>query len=343
MEYPTLITGRSKIFLTDQPGTPEGVIIHEFGHNFWYGMMANNEFEEAWLDEGINSYSDSKVMSKAYGPATYPICVLGIPYNRYINPLSTHSHFLSRAAGIHAVKIDPIVTLSWKFYSPVSYGLNVYMRAETCLHTLEQILGEDLMIRVLRTFQMEYRYKHPNTSDFIEVVNRVSGRDMTWFFDQLFFNTLEFDYGIASVISREQKTPAGVFDKEGGEKTEITWQKAREIDKNKETQYVSIVKVRRYGEARLGGDVTLKVRIVFEDGKEEIRTWDGYSRWIKYKFTAPSKIKYAQVDPENCFLIDANFSNNSRKRKPDTTAAKRWTNKLHFLIQNLLQLFSIIS
>jgi hypothetical protein len=343
MEYPTLITGGSKIFLTEGPGTPEGVIIHEFGHNFWYGLMANNEFEEAWLDEGINTYSDSKVMVKAYGPLTFPFQIAGIPYNRYINPISTYSHFLYRAAGIQIVKTDPIVTVSWKFYSPSSYGLNVYMRAATCLHTLERILGEDLMIRVLRTFQMEYRYKHPNTNDFIETVNRVSGKDMTWFFDQLFFHTLEFDYGIASVISEELTTPAGVFDKEDGKKTEITWQKTREIDENKEKQYLSIVNVRRYGEATLGGDVKLKVRIVFEDGKEETRFWDGNARWIRYKFTRPYKIKFAQVDPENRFLIDADFTNNSRKRKPDAAGAKRWTNKLHFWIQNLLQVFSIIS
>lgn len=343
MEYPTLITAGSNIFLTEGPGTPEGVIIHEFGHNFWYGMSANNEFEEAWLDEGINTYCDSRVMAKAYGPTTFPFQIAGIPYNRYTGPLSAYSYILYRAGGIQIVKTDPIVTRSWDFYSPTSYGLNVYLRAATCLHTLERILGEDLMLRVMRTFQMEYRYKHPHSRDFIEVVNRVSGRDMNWFFDQFFYNTLEFDYGIASVASEEVTTPAGVFDKEDGTKKEVTWQETRDIDDNKEKQYESIVNVRRYGEACLGGDVTLKVKIVFEDGKEETRFWDGSSRWVRYSFVRPVKIKFAQVDPENTFLIDADITNNSRKREPDACGAKRWTNKLHFWIQNLLQAVSIIS
>ncbi len=59
---------------------------------------------------------------------------------------------------------------------------------------------------------MEYRYKHPKTADFIEVLNRVSGKDMTAFFNQLFAKTVELDFGIASVRSTEVTTPAGFFD-----------------------------------------------------------------------------------------------------------------------------------
>lgn len=343
MEYPTLITAGTGIFPIDAPGSPEGVIIHEFGHNFWYGLAANNEFEEAWLDEGINSYSDAKVMDKAYGKMSFPMRIAGIPYNRYIEIFNASKSIGNRAMGIQVVKTDPIVTKSWEYYSPMAYGGNVYGRAATCLHTLEGILGDDLMLRVLRAFHTQFRYKHPNTRDFISVVNQVTGRDFNWFFDVFFYGTLEFDYGIASVYSRPMRVAAGVFD-EGGKKMEVTAEQARKAADNvKEKQYRSVVKVRRFGEAVLGGDVKLEIKFVFENGSEEIRTWDGKSRWTKFEFIRPAKIKHARVDPHNRFFIDANITNNSMKRKPDTTAAKRWTNKLHFWIQNLFSVFSIVS
>ncbi len=48
----------------------ETTIAHEFGHQYWYGMVATNEFEEPWLDEGINSYSEDKVMGSIFGRNT---------------------------------------------------------------------------------------------------------------------------------------------------------------------------------------------------------------------------------------------------------------------------------
>lgn len=343
MEYPTLITGGSHPMIIPTAGMPEGVIIHEFGHNFWYGLVANNEFEEAWLDEGINSYSDNKVQEAAYGESTFPMFIGGIPYNRYMDPFRGLSTFLTRTAGINAVELDPIVTDSWRFSSAASYGLNVYQRAATLLHTLERILGEDSMLRVMRTFQMEYRYKHPKTQDFIDVVNRVSGRDMSWFFRELMFGTNEFDYGVSSIVSKRIDSPTGFFDK-NGEKEEITSSEAEDKDdETDEKQYLTLVQIRRYGEAVLGGDAKLKIDIVFEDGTTETKYWDGKKRWVRYRFKKPVKVKYAHVDPETVYLIDKDITNNSLKREAEKAPAVRWSNRFHFWIQNMLQIASIFS
>ncbi len=345
MEYPTLITGGTQVFPIDKPGSPEGVIIHEFGHNFWYGLVANNEFEEAWLDEGINSYSDGKVMAEAYGPLGFPMPYNGIPLNRYFDLIDGPKDFMNRAQALLAVELDPIVKNSWQFYSGLSYGGNVYGRAATCLHTLERILGEDVMIKILRTFQLRFRYKHPSSQDFFDVVNEVTQKDMGWFFDEFFFKTNHLDYGIRSIRCRELKTAAGVFDKEG-KRTVVSIKEAKKLNKKKkkkEKKYLNLVNVGRFGTATLGGDVKLKVKVVFEDGSEEIRFWNGKERWARYRFVGPSKVKYAQVDPETVFLIDANFTNNSMKRKPDATAAARMSNKLHFWLQNIMQIFSSVS
>lgn len=348
MEYPTLFTAGTSILRSKDVHSPEGVIIHEFGHGYWYGLCANNEFEEAWLDEGINSYSTGKVLAQAYGPGAFPVSLNRIPLNRFIKMPTYYDYGLDRALAIHVVELDPITTYSWKFLNRGSYGLNVYFRASTCLHTLERLVGQDTMIKILRAFQMRYRFKHPHTQDFIDVVNEVSGRDLTWFFEELFFSTLNFDYGVSFLDSREKKEVVrGIYDKNGGkeELTGKTVEKLRRERKESNAQkiYITDLIVRRFGEARLGGDVTLKLKIVFEDGSEEVRLWRGSERWRKFGFEKTSKVSYAQIDPENIWLIDSNRANNSLRRNSSRGGIWKVTSHFFFFVQNFLQLVSGLS
>jgi hypothetical protein len=342
MEYPTFFTAGTGILRSKKVLSPEGVIIHEFGHGYWYGLCANNEFEEAWLDEGINSYSTGKVSAKAYGPGAMPLSFKRIPISWFYKLPEYYDYELERAAAINVVKLDPITTVSWKFHDRGSYALNVYYRASICLHTLEGLVGEEMMLRILRTFQMRFRYKHPQTQDFIDVVNEVTGRDLSWFFEELFFGTLNFDYGISSVASKEKKKYVrGVFDV-NGRKEEITSKRIKKMEKEDKKSgdkkfYVTEIKVRRFGEARVRGDAVMKLKVVFEDGSEEVINWRGQKRWKKFTFEKPAKAKYAQIDPDNIWLIDSNRTNNSLKRKPSRKGIFKVATELLFLIQNYLQ------
>ena len=210
MEYPTLFTAGTGILPSADVLSPEGVIVHEFGHGYWYGLVANNEFEEAWLDEGINTYSTGRVLARAYGPGAFSLDLAGIPLASLFRMPRVLDHVIDRAAAINTVAYDPVLTASWRFYNSGSYGANVYMRASTCLNTIERLLGEPVMARIMRTFHTRYRFGHPATGDFVRVVNEVSGQDLTWFFDELMGNTLNFDYGIGSLVSRRSRgTPGG--------------------------------------------------------------------------------------------------------------------------------------
>jgi hypothetical protein len=348
MEYPTLFTAGTSILRSKDVHSPEGVIIHEFGHGYWYGLCANNEFEEAWLDEGINTYSTGKVLAQAYGPGAFPVSFNRIPLNRFIEMPTYVDCELDRAAGIHVVELDPITTYSWRFYNRGSYGLNVYFRASTCLNTLEGLVGQDTMIKILRAFQMGFRFKHPRTQDFIDVVNEVSGRDFTWFFEELFFSTLNFDYGVSFLDSREkEEIVRGIFD-ENGRKEELTGKEVENLrregkENNTQKIYITDVVARRFGEARLGGDMTLKLKIVFEDGSEEVRLWRGRERWKKFRFEGTSKVSYAHIDPDDIWLVDSNRANNSLKRNPSRSGIWKVTSHFFFFVQNFLQLISGLS
>ncbi|MCX6556326.1 MAG: M1 family metallopeptidase [Candidatus Aminicenantes bacterium] len=343
MEYQTIFTAGTQVLPSPQANDPEMVIVHEFGHGYWYGLSASNEFEEAWLDEGINTYSTGKVLAKAYGPGSVPLVLAGIPLTRYSGPFKYADLELDRMAAIQAVTYDPIVTVSWKFYDPMSYAMNVYMRTGISLDTLENLIGKEAMLRVMRAFHSRFRFKHPTTADFIATANEVSGRELNWFFDELFFGTAEWDYAVDSVTSSEIMTSRGVFD-EKGKKTEITSRAARELDrKNKKPVYRSLVRLRRLGDARPGPGVRIKVVIGFEDGSQKTEYWDGQGSWAEFSFIGASKVKYAQVDPDNVFLIDRDLSNNSFIVKARLSGTMRWTSKLLFWIQNLLQFAGSLS
>jgi len=348
MEYPTLFTAGTRVLTSKDVLSPEGVIIHEFGHGYWYGLAANNEFEEAWLDEGINTYSTGRVAAEAYGPGAFSMSFRGIPLARIFRMPRALDWETDRAAAINVVPYDPVVKDSWRFYSGGSYGANVYMRASTCLNTLERLVGGEVMARIMRTYFSRFRFRHPSTADFISVVNEVSGRDLTWFFDELFFSTLNFDYGIASCVS--EKTPEhlrGVFDVNGNLE-ETTPDKVRELDSaaakaGRKPEFTTTVTLRRFGEARVGGDARIKLVVGFADGTEEIRFWNGRDRWAREVFVKPAKAAWARVDPDRVWLIDSNFANNSRLAAPVRRNLARLFAEVVAGIQNILQLVSSFS
>jgi hypothetical protein len=107
--------------------------------------------------------------------------------------------------------------------------------------------------------------------------------------------------------------------------------------------YLTEVKLRRYGEARLRGGVRLQLKVLFEDGTSETRFWDGQSRWASYTFETSAKAIMALVDPETIWLIDSNLSNNGRTLKAERRGIFRLTGQLLFWIQNFLQVVAALA
>ncbi len=342
MEYPTLFTAGTSVILEKDVLSPEQVIIHEFGHGYWYGLVANNEFEEAWLDEGINTYSTGRVSEVAYGPGRLPLRFNGLPLNWLLKTPAVYDWQLGRLVSATVAELDPIVTDSWKFYNSMSYSLNVYYRAATCLHTLERLLGEKIWARVMRTYHMRYRFRHPKTGDFIRVVNEVSGQDLTWFFQEFFYSANNFDYAIASVeIGLKPEKYRGVFD--SLPTANSAWPAAPARGKpalKQEKIYQTTITLRRLGQARPGPGYSLKLRVDFEDGSSEWREWDGQGRWARFYFEKPARVKTAVLDPEAIWLVDSNFSNNSYSKTGPGARLMSATGKLVWFLQHLLLTFS---
>ena len=111
MEYPTLFTAGSRMYTRPSMHSPEGVVVHECGHQFWHGLVGNNEFEAAWLDEGINSYSDSEVLWRVWGAREETTDYAGIPLRGVLPSPGPGGGRLARALSLRAF---PLPLFSWE-------------------------------------------------------------------------------------------------------------------------------------------------------------------------------------------------------------------------------------
>ena len=313
MEYPTLITAGTAWWMPDGLLAPEIVTEHEFGHQYWYGMVATNEFEDAWLDEGINSYSEVKVMDALYGKET---SVMNFPF----------AHMgeteLQRVSYLGEPDMDPIARFAWQFINSNSYGDITYGKTATMLITLEKVIGEDTLRNALHTYFMRYRFTHPTGEDFLKTIEEVSGKDLRWYFNQAVYGTNVLDYEVGDAHSDPLKW----------------WEKHSQFgeDKDKNEVYRTYVTVQRKGEFTFPVDLVVK----FDDGYTATEHWDGQDRWIRYQYDRKAKIVSAQIDPQDQILLDRNFFNNSYVKKSNAFALYKLRNMWLFSSEWLSQLLA---
>ena len=337
MEYPTFITcGTSWRAPKDVLGVEE-VTVHEFGHQFWMELVATNEFEESWLDEGFNTYSTTKIVEENFGATAISLRPFGFQLAGLFGLPRFSGDTQNRLAYQFLPDSDPILRNAWSYADSSSYGVNSYMKTGVFLLTLERLMGEETMARVMRTYHQRYRFHHPDSRDFLQVVNEVSGRDFTSLFDQFVFHARRLDYKVDNVESHVVGTPVGVFDLGGKRRTVTVDEAARADEKASKLQghkdvYETLVRVRREGDAVL----PVEVWIHFDDGSLEKRQWDGVDRWAKFTFQKRAKADWVQVDPYRRHVLDVNWTNDSWQSQGSAKLALKWGGQLGFWMQNLV-------
>jgi hypothetical protein len=354
MEYPTLFTTVGAYGLPRGLKLQESTTIHEFAHAYWHLMLATNEFEEPWLDEGFTVYSEAKICAAAYGPVGDQIDLLGVRINNWT---------YTRAPVIDAAEYDQMARYAWEYYSEGIGAINSYFKPALMLRTLENYLGEETMTRILRTYYERWRFKHPHTQDFIEIVNEVSGQDLSWFFDQVLYSNAVLDYSVSRVKSKKIKAGEGYdFDLKpvaegepdeenrgddsthteddtgishsgtpGGRADSEAVADSTQEAEAKDT-YLSEVKVRRLGSFVF----PVTVEIKFDDGETIRETWDGKDHWRRWRYTRQAELVSATVDPDFLIPLDINYTNNSRTVEPQGVGIAKLCVRALFWAQFLL-------
>jgi hypothetical protein len=285
MEYPTLITAGTTWWMPRGLLFPEVVVEHEFGHQYWYGMVATNEFEDAWLDEGINSYSEVKAMDSLYGEQTSGLNMLG---------MTLGEHDFERLEYTEVADMDPLARFAYQYASNTSYGGITYGKTAVVLATLEKLVGEETMQRALRTYFMRYRFTHPTKENFLSTVEEVSGKDLRSYFDQAVYGTQVLDYEVLSARSDP-----------------VNWYEKNRDDEKKGTVYRTNVLLHRKADFIFPVEVLIK----FDNGESVRERWDGRDRWMRYSYEKKAKVVSAEIDPEHRVWLDKDFFNNSRRRE----------------------------
>jgi len=349
MEYPTLFTGGTYVFAPPELQSPESVTVHEAGHQFWYGLVADNEFEEAWLDEGFNTYMENKARFRGLGPVGWgrryfgssgrgtrtgwPVVAPGV-----FRPRGSEELPMLRRLG----SVDVMVRPGWTYQSRGSYVINSYGKPGLVLQTLEGLLGEDTMVRVLRTYARRYRFAHPRTEDFIETVEEVTGESWRWFFDETFFSSELCDYAI-EVRSQKVEPPTGWFEEPDGSLAltpDAEGEDAAEPGEgDAKPGFESRVTVIRKGGVRM----PVEVRVDFADGRRILETWDGRDRWTRFTYTG-ARVVQAIVDPDGKIAIDVDRSNNEwiLDEGPARRAATKWAERFMLWVQHLLEIQLVV-
>ena len=152
MEYPTLFTAGTRWIAPTRAINLEEVTIHEAGHQWWYGVVGSNEFENAWMDEGINQFSEARTDEAAFGDRNYLV-------RRYFGgfiPWVFHDIKVKRewdeglAAHRREAESDAEATPSFRYW-PSTGGNITYFKTALWLHTLERSLGWPTLQRAMST------------------------------------------------------------------------------------------------------------------------------------------------------------------------------------------------
>jgi len=334
MEYPTLITINSPWNAVRDSRDLHWTIIHEFAHQYWYGMLASNEFEHAWLDEGFASYSDIRLLNAVFGNLNYT--------KEYLQ-----RDFFSVPFGFKNIKLDPVSIrvknyryalsqdimnkFSWEFYNYKSYRANVYSKGPLLLATLENYLGEEVFSNIMKIYATRFQFKHPVPKNFIDVVNEFSPQPMDWLFEQALQSTAVCDYAVAEITSERVGLPYGLDDN-----GKIYSQDEKE--KNNAV-YQSEIRVERLGEFIFPVDIL----ITFENGETINEIWNGQDKWIKFSYQRDAAALKVEIDPQRQILLDVNADNNIKYRNRNSFPALRWSAKWMFWLQHLLEVTMIFS
>ncbi|MGK0387383.1 MAG: hypothetical protein ACI94Y_000109 [Maribacter sp.] len=189
MEYPmiTVIGEEGSAKSLDE------VITHEVGHNWFYGILASNERDYPWMDEGFNSYYEHRYMEKEYEDKESMLGydkVSGVPAGEsdqveFYLPMRRHTD-------------QPVGTSSQDFRL-MNYWIGAYSKPAYLLEYLEYYLGQDEYDRIMHVYYDTWKFKHPQPSDVHALFEKESGKNLSWLFDGLINTVDQLDYKVKSV------------------------------------------------------------------------------------------------------------------------------------------------
>lgn len=196
MEYPNVTVIGSSGSATQL----ELVIVHEVGHNWFYGILGSNERVHPWMDEGMNTANEIRYFKNKYPDNTeFSENFGGIADALHLGGISHHcGNDMTYQFSSNNGKDQPI-ELHSNEYTPLNYGAIVYAKTGLVFTYLRDYLGDELYDACMSDYYEKWKFKHPQPADMKAVFESKTGKDLTWFFDDIINTTNQLDFKIKSV------------------------------------------------------------------------------------------------------------------------------------------------
>jgi len=295
MEYPALITtGASRLDASPVFSwlrNIESVTVHEIGHQYFQGMLASNEFEAAWLDEGLTTWAENRCLSDMVADGLTP------------------EIRLARVWGMERVwaSFEELpITLdrpNWEQRRIIDAFFASYAKPALAIKTLEGVYGEDRLLRAMRAYVAEHRYGHPTGGDFQASLELSLGEDLGWFFEAVVRGDHRPDWAVMSVSHMEVEPAAGMV-WSGGEWIETGDEEGP--DSEGDALWRVSVEIGRRGD--LVGPV--EVELLWADDRRERRTWDSGDRWVRWTEESTVRLRQVVVDPDGAWVLETRRTDN---------------------------------
>ena len=180
MEYAmsTLITGGRDF------GSLVGVMAHEMAHSWFQHILATNETKHSWMDEGFTSFISS-------------LCMNQLMEKNLDNPFE--GSYRGYRALVNSGKEQPQTTHSDRYDLNFAYSIAAYSKGSVFLSQLGYIIGQENLMKTIRKYYEDFKFKHPTPNDIKRVAEKVSDMELDWYLTDWTKTTNTIDYGIKSV------------------------------------------------------------------------------------------------------------------------------------------------
>jgi hypothetical protein len=321
MEYPTLVTTSGDgVFMRPGIRIPEYVTVHEVGHNWFQGLLASNEGEEAWLDEGVNEWADAKVMDDRYGPRASLVDWGGWQASGF--------ELRQAVAEDPASLPSPIAAAAYAFVDNAAYGEQSYATTMRALRTLELMVGSDAFMKAMATYVRTWAFRHPTGQDLFASLATSLDRDLTAFFGPVFHEVGGLDLRIRHAACEPTHPPRGVFGDGPARKT------MTEVESPASGGFRCEVVIANTGRYQLPVDVELR----FVDGSSQRLRWEpvGSQAWQRFEVERSAPLAEVRLDPDDKLALDAPMGH-AWRLDGDGAASLRAAARIAAWTQSLMQ------
>ena len=218
MEYPMLVGGMVGDRVLDRlPGVllVEQVVAHEVTHNWFYGLLASNEQEEAFLDEGFTDYWTTRIL-EVLGPGGASGGTLaGRTWDEFERQRVRIARHMEEFR-------EPLARRPSGLFYPGSEADQVYARPSVTLRTAERLFGTRRLDAGFRLYFARFALRHPGRADFLAAMRDGGGADLAAFLDEGLTRERVPDFAVVKLEAQRWEAPLGVVPVADGGTAEVT-------------------------------------------------------------------------------------------------------------------------